>query len=188
MDDVTVYQCPECNFNADNLNELDSHMSEHHSMPNNDGSSKPGSQQQQQPQLKKEQQQPQLPQQQQQQQRTTTLSSQTSQTVNAAAVSALIENEIPTRAADRMTNPVVKEHQPNGKKSDQSQIVTTNGGNRLRQSDQQVTHTHDHDDDDENGIDHDDLDNEDDEDFFNERSAAAKFNVNIKIFPQIDKI
>lgn len=24
--DETVYQCPECNFNADNLVELDSHM------------------------------------------------------------------------------------------------------------------------------------------------------------------
>ena len=24
--DETVYQCPECNFNVDNINELDSHM------------------------------------------------------------------------------------------------------------------------------------------------------------------
>ncbi len=24
--DETVYQCPECNFNADNISELDSHM------------------------------------------------------------------------------------------------------------------------------------------------------------------
>lgn len=29
--DETVYQCPECNFNADNLTELDGHIIEHHS-------------------------------------------------------------------------------------------------------------------------------------------------------------
>lgn len=28
--DETVYQCPECNFNADNLHELDSHITENH--------------------------------------------------------------------------------------------------------------------------------------------------------------
>ncbi|CAF0861756.1 unnamed protein product [Brachionus calyciflorus] len=32
--DETVYQCPECNFNADNLNELDSHIIENHSNEN----------------------------------------------------------------------------------------------------------------------------------------------------------
>ncbi|RNA39941.1 zinc finger Xfin-like [Brachionus plicatilis] len=32
--DETVYQCPECNFNADNLNELDSHITENHSNEN----------------------------------------------------------------------------------------------------------------------------------------------------------
>jgi hypothetical protein len=29
--DETVYQCPECNFNADNISELDSHLVEFHS-------------------------------------------------------------------------------------------------------------------------------------------------------------
>jgi len=29
--DETIYQCPECNFNADKLTDLDSHINENHS-------------------------------------------------------------------------------------------------------------------------------------------------------------
>lgn len=154
MDDVTVYQCPECNFNADNLNELDSHMVEHHSMPT-ETTSKPGSQQQ--------------PAQQQSQQQnrlnpTSQTSSTTTNTVNAAAVSALIKNEIPTRAADRVSNGFNKE-QVGNKKS--HQIVTVNGDRH-----------HNHHLNEDDVVDDDEPDDEDDEDFFNERSSHAdKFNV-----------
>ena len=36
MDDI-VYQCPECNFNAEDLTELDVHLLEYHSNTGNSG-------------------------------------------------------------------------------------------------------------------------------------------------------
>ena len=69
MDDVTVYQCPECNFNADNLDSLDSHIIEHHSAETHSHAL-----------TKSAANRPPAPQQ---------------------IVSALVENEVPTRAADR---------------------------------------------------------------------------------------
>lgn len=170
MDDVTVYQCPECNFNADNLNELDSHMVEHHSTvdvhhSNTSGKSTRGA--------------------------INGAGGSTSSSHTAQAsmiVSALVENEIPTRAADRMSD----KPSNGGKKSDQ--VVSMNGGTRHHHADeeedlnddqqQQEDIREDENDDDlaaGNG-DHDEQE-EDDEDFFNER-PNAKFNQNVRTTPR----